>query len=118
MVDTVKAITNMHRNKTELKKIECLKTYECFHIYAEMKLNTELKTCTKLDFIFSVSSSEYRKYDTFVTSITWQNFNYTCTYTTMCVVYNLVIMKAIDGLFSETIERLFYKYQTTNYRFL
>ena len=43
------------------------------------------------------------------------HFNYTCTYTIMCVVYNLVIMEAIDGLSSKTIVRLFYKYKTTDF---
>ena len=46
------------------------------------------------------------------------NFNEICTYTTTCVVYNLVIMKAIDGLSSETIVRLFYKHNTVDFRFL
>ena len=39
-----------------------------------------------------------------------------CTYTTTCVVYNLVIIKAIDGLSSETIVRLFHKHNTIDYR--
>ena len=43
------------------------------------------------------------------------NFNYTCTYTTTCVVYNLVITEAIDGLSIETIMRLFYKHKTTDF---
>ena len=40
-----KAISHIHRNRTE--KIECLQVYECFHIYAqtELKPNTEPKTC-------------------------------------------------------------------------
>ena len=46
------------------------------------------------------------------------NFNQICTYTTTCVVYNLVIMKAIDRLSSETIMQLFYKHKTDDYRLL
>ena len=46
------------------------------------------------------------------------NFDKICTYTTTCVVYNLVIMKTIDGLSSETIVRLFYEHNTINYIFL
>ena len=46
------------------------------------------------------------------------NFDKICTYTTMCVVHNLVIMKVIDGLSSETIVRLFYKHNTIDYRIL
>ena len=40
------------------------------------------------------------------------NFDKICTYTTTCVVYNLVIIKAIDRLSSKTIVRLFYKHNT------
>ena len=43
------------------------------------------------------------------------NFEKICIYTTTYVVYNLVIMKVIDGLSSETIVRLFYKHNTTDY---
>ena len=43
------------------------------------------------------------------------NFDKICTYTPTCVVYNLVIMKTIDGLSNETIVRLFYKHNTINY---
>ena len=46
------------------------------------------------------------------------NFNKICTYTTTWVVYNLVIMKAIDGLSSETIVQLFCKHNTVDYRLL
>ena len=46
------------------------------------------------------------------------NFNKICTNTTTCVVYNLIIMKAIDGLSSETIVQLFYKLNTGYYRLL
>ena len=37
---------------------------------------------------------------------------------TVQVVYNLVIMKAIDGLSSESNVRLFYKHNTIDYRIL
>ena len=53
-----------------------------------------------------------------ISANTTGNFNKICTYTTTCVVYNLVIMKAIDGLSSETIVRLFYKHNTIDYRLL
>ena len=43
-------------------------------------------------------------------------FDEICTYTATCVVYNLVIIKAIDGLSSETTVRLFYKQNTFDYR--
>ena len=46
------------------------------------------------------------------------NFDKICTYTATCVVYNLVIMKSIDGLSSETIVRLFYKHNTIDNRIL
>ena len=112
-------ISHIHQNETgtKPKKIECLQTYQDFHIYAktESKLNAELKTCTKEGFIFSVMAAKFCKYDGFVTSITQHYFNYTCTYTTTCVVYNLVIMEAIDGLSSETIVQLFYKNKTTDF---
>ena len=53
-----------------------------------------------------------------ISANTTGNFNKICTYTTMCVVYNLVIMKVIDGLSSETIVRFFYKHNTIDYRLL
>ena len=45
------------------------------------------------------------------------NFNYTSPAHTQpsALKYNLVIMEAFDGLSSETIVRLFYKYKTTGY---
>ena len=46
------------------------------------------------------------------------NFDKICTYTTTCVVNNLVIMKATDGLSSETIVLLFYIHNTIDYRIL
>ena len=42
------------------------------------------------------------------------NFDKICTYTTTCVVNDLVIMKTIEGSSSETIVRLFYKHNTIN----
>ena len=53
-----------------------------------------------------------------ISAYTTGYFDKICTYTTTCVVYNLVIMKAIDGLSSETIVRLFYKENTIDYRIL
>ena len=53
-----------------------------------------------------------------ISANTTGNFNKICTYTTTCVVYNLVIMKTIDGLSSETIVQLFYKLNTGYYRLL
>ena len=53
-----------------------------------------------------------------ISANTTGNFDKICTYTTTCVVYNLVIMKAIDGLSSETIVRLFYKHISIDYRSL
>ena len=49
-----------------------------------------------------------------ISANTTGNFNKICTYITTCVV----IMKAIDGLSSETIVRLFYKHNTIDYRLL
>ena len=51
-----------------------------------------------------------------ISAITTGNFDNICTYTTTCVVYNLVIMNIIDGLSSETIVHLFYKHNSINYR--
>ena len=66
------------------------------------KPNAEPKTCTNLILFFSVSVAEFQQ--------TRQVFFYKIyTFITTCVVYNLVIMKAIDGLSSETIVRIFYK---------
>ena len=87
------AISHIHQNKTETKKKECLKTYECFHIYTE-KLNNEAKTCTNWILFFGgvrgVSAAEYSNFARLLSSITQHSFNYTCTYTTTCVVYNFV----------------------------
>ena len=46
------------------------------------------------------------------------NSNKICIYTNHVCCINLVIMKAIDGLSSETIVRLFYKHNTVDYRHL
>ena len=53
-----------------------------------------------------------------ISANTTGNFDKICTYPTTCVVNNLVIMKAIDGLSSETIVRLYYKRNTIDYRIL
>ena len=53
-----------------------------------------------------------------ISANTTGNFNKICTYTSHVRCINLVIMKAIDGLSSETIVRLFYKHNTVDYRFL
>ena len=93
-------------NRTE--KIKCLKPYERFHICAETEPNAEPKTCTNFILFFFGFGGR-------ISAKTTGNFDKICTYTTMCVVYNLVIMKTIDGLSSETIVRLFYKHNTINY---
>ena len=53
-----------------------------------------------------------------ISANTTGNFYKICTYTTTCVVFNIIIIKAIDGLSSETIVRLFYKHTTIDYRLL
>ena len=53
-----------------------------------------------------------------ISANTTGNFNKICTYTNHVRFINLVIMKAIDGLSSETIVRLFYKHNTVDFRFL
>ena len=53
-----------------------------------------------------------------ISAKTTGNFNTICTYTNHVRCINLVIMKAIDGLSSETIVRLFYKHNTVDYRLL
>ena len=53
-----------------------------------------------------------------ISANTTGNFDKICTYTTTCVVCNLVVMKVIDGLSSETIVQLFYKHNTIDYRIL
>ena len=52
-----KAISHIHRNRTETEKLKCLNTYECFHICAE----TEPKTCTNKILIFSVSAAQFQQ---------------------------------------------------------
>ena len=75
------------------------------------KPNAEPKTCTILILFFFGFSGR-------ISANMPGNFNKICTYTTTCVVYNLVVMKVIDGLSSETIVRLFYKHNTIDYRLL
>ena len=53
-----------------------------------------------------------------ISANTTGNFNKICTYANHVRCTNLVIMKAIDGLSSETIVRLFYKHNTVDYRLL
>ena len=50
-----------------------------------------------------------------ISANTTGNFNKICTYTNHVRCINLVITKAIDGLSSETIVRLFYKHNTVDY---
>ena len=70
------------------------------------KPNAEPKTCTILFLFFPVSVAEFQQ--------TRQVILIKSAYTQI----NLVIMKAIDGLSSETIVRLFYKHNTVDYRHL
>ena len=65
----------------------------------------------ELDFIFFGFGGR-------ISANTTGKFNKNYTYTTTCVVYNLAIMKVIDGLSSETIVQLFYKHNTVDYRLL
>ena len=53
-----------------------------------------------------------------ISANTTGNFNKICTYTNHVHCINFVIMKAIDGLSSETIVRLFHKHNTVDYRLL
>ena len=53
-----------------------------------------------------------------ISANTTGNFDKIFTYTTTCFALILVIMKAIDGLSSETIVWLFYKHNTIDYRIL
>ena len=53
-----------------------------------------------------------------ISANTTDNFNKICTYTNHVRCINLVIMKAIDGLSSETIVRLFYKNNSVDYSIL
>ena len=81
--------------------------------YARNRTETERRTenVHEFDFIFFGFGGR-------ISANTTGNFDKICTYTTTCVVYNLVIIKAIDGLSSETIVRLFYKHNTIDYRSL
>ena len=98
----------IHRNRTEKKKQNALKSMSAFTYTPKPK--AEPKTCTNwiLFFIFPFLWWNFSKYDRFIQ----HNFNYTCTvtYTT-----NLVIMEAIDGLSSLTEVGLFYKYKTADF---
>ena len=96
-----------NRNRTE--KLKCLKPYERFHICAE----TERRTENVHEFYFIFFGFGGR-----ISANTTGNFDKICANTTTCVVYNLVIIKAIDGLSSETIVRLFYKHNTIDNRSL
>ena len=53
-----------------------------------------------------------------ISANTTGNFNKICKYTNHVRCINLVIMKAIDGLSSETIVRLFYKHNNVDFRIL
>ena len=55
-----------------------------------------------------------------ISANTTGNFNYTSPAHTQpsALKYNLVSMEALDGLSSETIVPLFYKYKTTGYKLL
>ena len=75
----------------------------------EPKPNAEPKTCMIL-IIFGFGGR--------ISANMTGNFDEICTYTTTCVVYNLVTIKAIDGLSSKTTVRLFYKHNTIDYRLL
>ena len=72
----------------------------------------------KLDSIFSVLAAKYSSFARFSNSITQHDFNYTCTYTSACVVLYLVIIEAMKGMSSETIEEIFYKYKILDNRLL
>ena len=100
-----------NRNRTE--KIKCLKSNESFHICAETepKPNAEPKTCTILILFFFGFGGR-------ISANTTGNFNKICIYTNHVRCINLVILKAIDGLSSETSVRLFYKHNTVDYRHL
>ena len=100
----------LKRNRAE--KIKCLKPNERFHICTEteteLKPIAEPKTWMILILFFSVSVDEFQQ----TRQVILIKSAWTTTWTTTCVVYNLVIMKAIDGLSSETTVRLFYKHNT------
>ena len=67
------------------------------------KPNAETKSAQNGFFFSSVLAEEYSNYARILSSIIQHNFNYTCTYTTTCVVYILVIIKAMKGLSIKTI---------------
>ena len=100
IIPSFKAISHTHRNgtETEPKKIKCLKPYERFHICAETETERRTENVHEFDFIFFGFGGR-------ISANTTGNFDKICTYSTTFVVNNLVIMKAIDGLSSETMVR-------------
>ena len=101
---TLKAISHIHRNRTE--KLKCLNTYERFHIYTETERRTE--NLHELDFNFfgfggriSANTTDIKLHlHSHVGCLLLSNYD------------------IIDGLSSETIVRLFYKHDTTEYSLL
>ena len=99
----MRAISHIHRNQNETKKMNALKPDECFHIYVqkntEPKATTKPKTCMNwiVFFLFVFGGPSFSTYN----RLAQNNSNYTCRYTAMCVVYYLVIMEAIDELSSK-----------------
>ena len=70
----LKVISHIHQNKTETKKIECLKIYECF------QLNNEAKTCTNWILFFGGgggggSAAENSNFARLLSSIRQHSFN-------------------------------------------
>ena len=86
-----------------------------------LKPNAEMKTCT-IEFFFILSrQTEYINYARFLSSIAQHNFYYTCTYTTTCIVtYSLVLLEAMKGLSSQTLQvqrcRLLWDKAQSNYK--
>ena len=97
------------RNRNE--KIKCLKPNESFHICAETETERRTENVHNFDFIFFGFRGR-------ISANTTGNFNKICTYTNHVRCINLVTMKAIDGLSSETIVRLSCKHNTVDYRLL
>ena len=71
--DTISINPSIHMltaiSETEPKKIECLKSYDCVHIYAETETECQTENMHELDF-FRFGRPNFSKYDRFVTSIT------------------------------------------------
>ena len=88
-----------------------LKPYGRFHICAEPETERRTENVHDFDLIFFCFGGR-------ISTNTTGNFDKFCIYTTTCVVYNLVILKTIDGLSSSTIVQLFYKLNTGYYRLL